>query len=641
MRKSKRLNPDADARSEKGCYKKRCCSSIHWTVGNDNQIVFIDLKSRRKIKTSDYETLIVNGIITPETNYICKRCFTHAIGPSNDNVLVPSNTSETESESDDDLPLKCHELSIELASIIKDDVLEIFKHNKEVKHLPILNSYEPRSWLLSRPRELILLFSNLCQVDMNTAGTAKLNIISKIVELIYYCRNSKLVLPNHFIESLLNYSFTNSKTYASFLGNRSPGGSYTYIMSWLNEQANNPIKFPKGLTKAIFDNNQKIGKTHIITGTNIIPTSVMTSSLWLSLDSNNQIQDDERFKPSKWMWKETNQDTEKKLIDALTSPGNDFGNTRDEFITICIDIVTKQHKRSIVPVTDSIDVFLQNKNIVENQKKCVNCGCESDIDYRVCRNCGGKLIKETVKEPQFAHDEHISPYKCFDLFKSSLPDIKCITGEPDFINPNGYEAIVQVIQNIGFRAGIKQYGNGTREWLLVECDGLPFNILREIIANVWRCSQCNDCHYGIERYQDHKCFILQNNEPVREFGWLVPVSGLFHLELNLSRAFIKLNWEVFASKLGTVLGFKTPRAQEYLKKGSDHHKSWHFLEILYVSLSLELVVHYVKDSIASEEQPTITGYWKWCEDIEDPNYIYIQHAIFTHLHALMMLRAGI
>ena len=72
-----------------------------------------------------------------------------------------------------------------------------------------------------------------------------------MMELIYYCRNSKLVLPNHLIESLLCYSFTNSKSYANFLGNRATGGSYTYLISWLKQQASNTLKFPNGLSLTI------------------------------------------------------------------------------------------------------------------------------------------------------------------------------------------------------------------------------------------------------------------------------------------------------------------------------------------------------------------------------------------------------
>ena len=348
MRKSKRINPDADSRDEQGRFKKRCCSSIHSFAGGDEETELINLMTKKRIHSSDYNCLLKNGIITCETNFICQNCVTYAVSSntdcaaSSDNLPQPC-TTETESENDEDeISLKCHEVGAQLNSIIQEDVLKLFKNPDDVKHLSNLNNYDPRAWLLSRPSELLLLLSNLCQIDINTAKTAKLNLVAKIVELIYYCRNSKLVLPNHFMESLLSYSFTNSKAYSNFLGNRSPGGSYSYLVAWLEQQASDPIKFPSGLTKAIFDNNQKIGRTYVITGTNVVPTSVMTSSLWLTLDQDSQIQEDASFKPSNWMWTNKNEDMEIKLINALTSPGTDFRKARDDFISTCIDVVYNQ-----------------------------------------------------------------------------------------------------------------------------------------------------------------------------------------------------------------------------------------------------------------------------------------------------------
>ena len=66
-------------------------------------------------------------------------------------------------------------------------------------------------------------------------------MLAKIVELIYFAKNSKIFLHNHFLENLLNCSYTNCKTKTNFLGVRSPGGSNFYISSWLSEQANEPL----------------------------------------------------------------------------------------------------------------------------------------------------------------------------------------------------------------------------------------------------------------------------------------------------------------------------------------------------------------------------------------------------------------
>ena len=154
------------------------------------------------------------------------------------------------------------------------------------------------------------------------------------------------------------YSFTNSKLYANFLGNRAPGGSYSYLVSWLKEQASEPLKFPDGLCKAIFDNSQKIGKTYLISGDNVVPTSVITSHLWLTLDPNSTIQSNQMYKPTNWMWEMVNNETEHLLLKSLTSSGEGFRTTRDIFITRCIYVVSKQHNKKDV---DLIDETLKEK----------------------------------------------------------------------------------------------------------------------------------------------------------------------------------------------------------------------------------------------------------------------------------------
>ena len=167
----------------------------------------------------------------------------------------------------------------------------------------------------------------------------------------------------------------------------------------------------------------------------------------------------------------------------------------------------------------------------------------------------------------------------------------------------------------------------------MECDGLHYNILREVLNNVCRCNNCSDCFYRIENF-------LEQVRSTRRFSCLFPVSGILQLKMNACRSFIKLNWPVFTKTLGNILVFLSPKAQEYLKKGSDHHKAWHYLELIYCSLSLELMVPFVKECIKIKSNPTTNGYWDWCEHLENPNYIHLQHSMFTHLHTLMMLRAG-
>ena len=67
----------------------------------------------------------------------------------------------------------------------------------------------------------------------------------------------------------------------------------------------------------------------------------------------------------------------------------------------------------------------------------------------------------------------------------------------------------------------------------------------------------------------------------------------------------------------------------------------HLLEIVYVSLSMELMVPYVRHCLSKNTVTSVDGYWNWSDEIKDPNYRYIQEAILNYAHSLMMLRAGI
>ena len=159
-----------------------------------------------------------------------------------------------------------------------------------------------------------------------------------------------------------------------------------------------------------------------------------------------------------------------------------------------------------------------------------------------------KMKKEDLKKKE----GNVDPYHSFHGFSSSSPEIKCMAGEPDFVNSNGYHNVIQVLKSIGERAGVKQYGKGQREQLLVECDGLPYDLIRDIIHNVLRCSECKKCFYGLTSFKEHKCFII--TEHSFEFSWLVPIPGLLHLEMNLGRAFVKMNWDIFVRDVGICLG---------------------------------------------------------------------------------------
>ena len=492
-------------RDHRGRFVKVCGSFIH----SENSSSLINLESKKKITLSDYNYLLANNILPKQATYIRQKCV--EIGTSErkskKTEQLNKKSDETESDDYDKFLITCCQIGKDLNTLISPDIVNCYNQPRKTREITELIDHKPIKWLVERPPELVHMIANLCGIDLNTASDKKLSVVSKIIELVYFCRNSKLVLPQHFLENLLNYSLTNSKSCANFFGGRAPGGSYYYLSTWLNEQSNEPIKCPIGLVKAVFDNNQKIGKTYLITGNNVVPSVVMTSNLWISLDQGNIIQDHLSYKPDEWMWNKPQDTHLKNITSSLSEPGEGFRKSRDDFLDYCINVVQQQCKNGS---TDFIDKILQKKSKIDSEKICCNCGCEADITYRVCRNCGGvldrcNLTKGQSNEPCLQYD----PYISFSDVKPFLPDTTCFVGEPDFINPNSFKNLIQIIQNIGVRAGIKQYGGSAREWVFIECDGLPYGILRDIMENVWRCNICHECFYTINTFEEHKCFILK------------------------------------------------------------------------------------------------------------------------------------
>jgi len=74
------------------------------------------------------------------------------------------------------------------------------------------------------------------------------------------------------------------------------------------------------------------------------------------------------------------------------------------------------------------------------------------------------------------------------------------------INPNSIANVEKVLLHIEMITGIR---NGTRKWVAVVCDGVPYHHTMKI---------------------------------KEKFPWLVLILGQLHEEMNMLRAFVELNW---------------------------------------------------------------------------------------------------
>ena len=86
---------------------------------------------------------------------------------------------------------------------------------------------------------------------------------------------------------------------------------------------------------------------------------------------------------------------------------------------------------------------------------------------------------------------------------------------------------------------------------------------------------------------------------MQEFSWVALRIGKLHLEMNMARHFIDLNWDIFLSRLTSELGFVSENAQKYMWNGSDHHKTMSVLKVAHIGLWKEKFIPYIRDRLAS------------------------------------------
>jgi hypothetical protein len=424
-----------------------------------------------------------------------------------------------------------------------------------------------------------------------------------------------------------------NKQLVGFNSRLCPAGSEKTISRWMTQQADSEVKYPEGLVRSVFDNEQVVGKTYRVKSDNKLPASVITSHLYIVIDEENLVQNEEKYSPSNWLFLKPTKVQEQSYLSMYNdSVTKTFRKSRNTLLSDRLLKVSDENGND-----DVVNLFISEKARCENEKICVDCGGENEKNSRKCTNCGGLLIFQAINFTKFK--KKVYPYNHFNYVEETSNLFKVKTGEPDLLNPSSFQNISEILYNLAERAGISK-NDGQRKWLFLECDGGIYSIVEKLIFNVFVCSICHEAIYGEIPFREHRCSILHDVVPVHEFGWVLPMPGLLHLEMNACKAFFQLNWDIFMKDVCIELGFKTPKAQDCARKCSDHHKTFKILEILYIAMVDELLVPFVQFCKTHSVEATLDQYWIWSQDVKNANYMYCQQMALTFLHAIMVFRVG-
>ena len=200
---------------------------------------------------------------------------------------------------------------------------------------------------------------------------------------------------------------------------------------------------------------------------------------------------------------------------------------------------------------------------------------------------GHVIVKENVSE---CHDE-------FQHVASNHPDqqVQVLASDPVFVNPNSADAMKEVLRRVGKAANVKRYhpdDPNAREWLNVTMDGSPYLVSKKVIVDILMCTECG-AEVLKQKVSEHceTCHEGQKCKAIQEFSWVVLRIGKLHVEMNMARHFIDLNWDIFLSKLASELGFVSEAAQKFVRRGSDHHKTMSVLKVAHIGLWKEMLIH--------------------------------------------------
>lgn len=539
--------------------------------------------------------------------------------------------------------LTTHYYLNEIKKIIKDDVKKLYKERPCSSMTKVLQ-YNVDKWLKERPSKLIHFLESIFGKKFNSKESKFL--AAKVIEQLYKLYNRTLVLPLAFLHNLMTYQMSHCQLLLTLNAKSIPSGAATFMNTWLTEAAAVEPKFPDGVVRAVFDNEQRVGKRYRVKAkNNKVPMSVITSHIQLQMHETDTLQYNKVVHPKSWMFQTLTSEHVDRIKKEPQKYNHIIRQTRNKLIN---DRITVLHKEQTVDEngvsTDAVDVFLAKKE-ERNDKICQECGEMAEKTQRKCYFCHSHNLEITTPLVYPKPQTKIYPYSHFETTARSN-NIGVIVGEPDILNPSSFENITTILQNTGRRSGIEKYTeNGQRQWLFLENDGGILLPIFKLIKNMYHCPSCDELIYGEAVYKAH-CAAKHGEEPEtcnndREFDWLVPQAGLFHLELNSSKAFMSLMWDVCMKEVTKILGFTSENALKYAKAATDHHKTWDILQAVYIAVTDELLLPYVRHALQNNLSPDVAGYWEFSQCVKNKNYIFMQHAIFTILHSMMLLRTGV
>ena len=137
-----------------------------------------------------------------------------------------------------------------------------------------------------------------------------------------------------------------------------------------------------------------------------------------------------------------------KTINSFDEKNNTFRMTRNNLLKERMYILPRDLKRrDNEELFDLVDEIVKAKERATMFKFCPICKEEAPFTNRTCKTCKGKLIKLIKLNDTFDINKTPLPVDPYNHFKNKATEnnVKLTVGEPDMLNPNGYENISSIM----------------------------------------------------------------------------------------------------------------------------------------------------------------------------------------------------
>ena len=256
------------------------------------------------------------------------------------------------------------------------------------------------------------------------------------------------------------------------------------------------------------------------------PTSLYTSCTFITPSNKTSLQLKKELDPNAWRQRHKDADICQPLLSSFEDYDDLFRHYRRENIRDTLTRVESEQRLENGEVRDGID---------REDLSATSHSLSRDDLY-------GHIPSNHFKSPHIAG------------------------AEPVFKNPGRKEDLHEIFEHIKTQAKVKSSEDG-RQWVIAGCDGSPYILGQQIIDHTFNCPICKTvfdeetiCESHIRT--EHQ---LPDIKPQRKYVPLLRI-GQGRYEMNIAKALMKFMWYPCLQRFAYLLGFRSPAAQNVIKK---------------------------------------------------------------------------